>query len=329
MSDGYWAMRTDRHHRELLGEELSRGRLRQGWAWDDRLDLRRLKARADSGNLGDDTDVWRRTWRLLVGEAGAFQVGDLVVTPNLPVNGRWSIVRVVGDYFFERLPGGDHGHVVPVEVIQREVSPRHPAVSADMRNSFKYRGRLWSLGAYVESVEELAKASDPGEESTELARLEHIHEGVVEAAFNRIVDRFGDADFERPMARLLEALFGVPVEETGGRNERGADLLCRYQDALGTDHAVVVQVKRYTGTADEGRLIHALDQIERAYGSYEGVTSGVVLTLLDSVQESVIEDAERRSRNLMIPVRVLTRHDVVPLFVDHLDELIGGPQAPT
>src|SRR5436190_18909936 len=122
-------MRTDAGHRDLLAAEVGAGRMRQGWGYDKRLDLRRLRERAEAEALdGDEPDIWRRTWRVLVGEPGAFAIGDIVVIPRILSPGEWTVVRVTGDYRFEPDVTGDHGHIVPVEILVESLSPRHEGV---------------------------------------------------------------------------------------------------------------------------------------------------------------------------------------------------------
>ena len=57
---------------------------------------------------------------------------------------------------------------------------------------------------------------------------------------------------------------GPTSSRTAVAPSRGADHICRYQDALGTDHAVAVQAKMWTGVADDGRLTAAVDQVTEA-----------------------------------------------------------------
>ena len=97
----------------------------------------------------------RRELDLLPGEDG-IAYDDLVVTQNLPRQGRLSICRVVGPYDFD-LPDvpRDYGHILPVEVLAEEVSRHHPSVSDALRQAISLRPRLYEITPYGGDVEAL------------------------------------------------------------------------------------------------------------------------------------------------------------------------------
>lgn len=99
----YWAMRTDPDNRELLGKELLDGRLRQGWGYLEEQDLAKVQAilaapGGGTAKLGaPQREVLPHLRMLGLGE-DAIHSGDLVIVPNLPEYGFFSIVRVTGPY---------------------------------------------------------------------------------------------------------------------------------------------------------------------------------------------------------------------------------------
>lgn len=104
----YWAMRTSRdtpQKREFVTKELlERGRLRQGWGWDSSQDLRRIhKAWKENKQLSEEQKVASRHWRMADGSAGDYMsCGDIVLVPNMPTDGLFTLCRIMGRYQFER-----------------------------------------------------------------------------------------------------------------------------------------------------------------------------------------------------------------------------------
>ena len=103
--------------------------------------------------------------------------------------------------------------------------------------------------------------------------------------------------------------------------ERGADAICTYADPLGVVHRLAVQIKMWSWDADWTR---PLDQLRQAYGAYDRITGGVIL----STSERVSDRFEARRRDLEtelhMPIRVILRSELIRLFVTHLPVLMDG-----
>jgi len=91
----YWAMRTSESQRSFIWAEVRRGRLRQGWGWEEEQDLqivqRQLNAREQL------TKAQREAWparKMLGASQDGIEIGDLIVTQNLPREGHVSVCRV-------------------------------------------------------------------------------------------------------------------------------------------------------------------------------------------------------------------------------------------
>ena len=89
MSDRrYWVMRTDVNARNALLAALGRGELRQGWGYDERLDLDRIARKLHAigwrvGALDDEErSAWRGNQRMWSGHHGRISPGDLIVIPK-------------------------------------------------------------------------------------------------------------------------------------------------------------------------------------------------------------------------------------------------------
>lgn len=159
-------MRTDRARRDFIWRELQEGRLRQGWGYRPELDLENLaKLRRAGAKLAKyQQDAWRGNRRLLPTEPDAMQTGDIVVLPNLPRYGVWSIARVTGGYRFEisRQPNAvdgtrDYGHIRDVELLtgDRAIDPQREDVPDGLRRAMRSRIRMWSLDASADEIQGL------------------------------------------------------------------------------------------------------------------------------------------------------------------------------
>lgn len=320
----YWAMRQDKNVLSLLGAELQAGRLRQGWGYRNDLNLRVIQAAGPDAD-DDQKNVWRRQRRMLIGDEDAWNVGDWVLIPHQPSWGRWTLVEVTGEYEFSILDGQDYGHVVPVRTIRTDISPRGAHVSAGLRKSMSCRLRTWCLDSHGKWLEAIASTQDDvAIEQDDLARLEQARDNARTALVTELKHRYGDSDFEAPIAQLVRAALGVDLErDHGGRNEQGADLYARYTDPLGLDHGTVIQVKCFTGRADPTSLEPALEQIEQAHGAYPVVTGGLIVTLLDEIPERTLDAVEHLQNGLGIPVSILGADDVGDLMLRYAGDILA------
>ena len=108
----YWAMRTSRdtsQSRNFVTEELSRGRLRQGWGYDPTQDLRCIhEAWRENEELTREQKDASRHWRMADGEDREadeyMNIGDIVLVPNMPSDGLFTLCRITGDYDFKSRP---------------------------------------------------------------------------------------------------------------------------------------------------------------------------------------------------------------------------------
>jgi hypothetical protein len=159
---GYWVMRTSQAERAYVWAEARRGRLRQGWGWNDEMNLDRIAERVRLGvELNDIERAAWRSRRMRVGTGGAMQLSDLVVAPNLPNWGQLSVFRIVGSYNWSmdapRKWDERFGHVLPVELLVSGVDRRAPQVSDTLRAVTRLQPRLWSITPYGGEVERLVE----------------------------------------------------------------------------------------------------------------------------------------------------------------------------
>jgi hypothetical protein len=328
----YWVVRTDKGKTDYVWSELEAGRLRQGWGYGQDQDLNLIKALRDRGEQMNSAQQgsWRGNRRLLDSEPDGVHLGDLVLVPHVPQHGQWSVARINGPYRFEdpaeiNTDGyADYGHVLPVELLntkERPISPYEEGASATLRQTMGVRSRMWNIDALGADVEALVSllASGAAPEPAASNKLPKVLSAAEVAAYGEIVRQFHGAEFERPCVLLLEALYGEGnVEHTGGSGERGADAICTFTDPLGIPHRLAVQIKMWNWDAGWTR---PLEQIKQAYGAYEGITGGVILSTSERVLEQFEERRVELEAELRIPIRVILRDELIRLFVANLPRL--------
>jgi hypothetical protein len=153
----YWAFRTSSRYPEFIWAEVRRGRLRQGWGYLPKQDLRLLAERKRAGvSVSLEENAAWRARRMLTTESDGIRVGDLVVTQNLPRHGHLSVCRVIGPYDFA-IPDNpqDFGHILPVELIVEDVNRGAPAVSDALRHAISLQPRLYEITPYGGDVDAL------------------------------------------------------------------------------------------------------------------------------------------------------------------------------
>ena len=326
-----WAMRTSRAkeaHREFVRDELYAGRLRQGWGYDHSQDLHRLqdlwhKHEGLSDLQKEAARHWRMgNWRKGVGRERAedyMQVGDLVVVPNVPEDGLFTICRVAGHYRFERAEKyKDFRHIRPVEVLTRGgISNGHELVPAGLRRSFRCRSRLWNVRRFEESLNEIVKKCVGGNAPHEFrrgrtpdGRVDSIVSELITDPLRLMADRLGKhlpthlqgSEWEPVLRSALEYLFPVSVNWTGGAYERGADIEIVIPNPFEEDQRwiVPVQVKDHDGTVEA----KVADQLKQAFESRSKSGRVIAVVLLVSNAEASEELKER--------MRDLEKHYSVP-----------------
>ncbi len=263
----YWAMRTSRDsvdHREFLKRELAEGRLRQGWGWCEEQDLRLIEKAWEEGQpLTKEQVDASRHWRMGDGPPGDYMnEGDVVLVPNMPHDGLFTLVRISGPYAYE-VDGElvDFGHLRPVDVLTPiGVANQHPLVEGGLRRSLRYPGRLWRIPKYSACLERIIGFTGPPRSlavgATALGRAESIVSDLVAGPVTALAQQLSvrlplgleGSEWETVVGRAVEPLFPVTVRHTGGPLERGADLEIMIANPFDQDRnwIVPVQIKDHT-----------------------------------------------------------------------------------
>jgi hypothetical protein len=152
--------------------ELREGRLRQGWGYEDDQDLRRVAKVWGPGfsNWKDLSSAQQETARHfpMLGLAPSdMQAGDIVLLPNLPDPGTFSLCEITGPYDFRMLKvesGQDYGHIRPAKLIDNcEGTPNDcQYVGEGLRRTLRCRSRLWRIDKLEKEVAKLVDAAKRG-----------------------------------------------------------------------------------------------------------------------------------------------------------------------
>ena len=326
MHTRYWAIRTDKRNMALLFSELKRGRLRQGWGYDQSQDLTLIQRQIAKGGswwkrLSEEQEEALPNLRMLGVGDDSIKIGDKLLLPNLPDFQCFCIAVVTGGYSFETLtfppdkPAAaqdeDYGHVLQVQLLTPDgIHKYNVEVHADIRSTMRTPMRMWNLDPYADQIEHLIELVSKGTTLTEpspgTSRLQNALDKTLNAArdvfrasFAReLGSHFRAAEWEEPIAKALEQLYpGAKVVQTGGPSERGADVVLHIPNYFEDDRPwlVVVQVKNYSNEIGP----EVLQQIRQAHQTYRN--DGRILCCV------ILTTAERGSRSFQIEKEKLER----------------------
>lgn len=308
-----WVVRTDRRYcQDLIGPELEEGVLRQGWGWDASQDLRVIRAAIDANPADVDDDQWE-AWshnrRLLPDGDDSIASGDLLVLPHTPVVGRWSIAQAGDDYDFRVAHTGDHGHRRGVRLLRFGLDPGLHELPASLRRTMRCQRAVWNIDHHLPTIGKLV-SNEVGPRRTVEESLEYVRGAASQAAWESLRDRFGGAELEAPTRLVLQRSFDV-VEHRGGPAESGADFLCRFMGPLSIEFAVAVQLKMWTGVAEDKTPLRQL--AEAAHST--PISAAVAIITAETTSPAFDEAATELAEDLQIPVRVICREEFMRLVV--------------
>lgn len=293
----FWNIASDRQ--EYFKQELDNGRLRQGWGYDDALDLRKIKEKISEGQELDKKEqiTWDRCRFMLESIAK----GDLIVVKNIPKRNNFSIVKVEGSYQFNRGEIGDFGHFLPIN--GAEVKAYHknskfvpaPFVNAlnreqyPIRRTKKHRETVVQLFSEIKASEEDTLKPQEQKEKIENWKLE-----ISDFLKNKLYENLNSKDAEKFIQLFLQwdGDDNRDVEDISGPKEEGADLILKEKIGYGIESAIGVQVKMHWGTDNS---IDGISQLKRAIDAHD-VQAGLLITFANEIGPDLkkeIEDAQK------------------------------------
>ena len=313
-----WAMRTSRNseeHINFVKNELeNKGILRQGWGYCDEQDLRKIYDKQKDPNFdwkeysSDELDAWRSAKMLgkyIPATWNPILVGDIILVPNMPKDGFFTLCRVTGDYSYsDDTEVGDLRHMLPVEVITKGgVAYSNENVDAALRQSLRCRGRLWNINPYKDCVDKIISLVEKGKESVLREGSDHV-ERAKEAVADEIrksVNNLSNtiikelysvlqgAEWEPVLCYVLDPLMkNIQIEHTGGPSECGADIVINIPNPFDEQFPwiIVIQVKNYKGEIG----VEVAEQLKQAIDSRKDqgqVIAAYVLTTADDISEKL------------------------------------------
>ncbi len=344
----YWAIRTDRDNRDLILKELENGRLRQGWGWAPEHDLRGIQdVISQGGNWWDrlsDTQ-WESHphLKMLSSAENGIQVGDYIITPNLPSPGHFHIVEVTGEYYFEPIKlsetedlhklGEDYGHILPVRILTKHngINKHSDYVHADIRRTLRARQRMWNLDSYGDHIESILQHQKKGDDlsnpTSPKAKLESAWEVALDEATKtleeKLIDalnsKFRAAEWETPIKDVLTNLYPrAEIINVGGPTEEGADIIIKIPNHFGEmPWIIAIQVKNYEGEIGP----EVLTQLRSAHARYtqDGkVIALIALTTAESESEELRQQAKELSNELSVTVNIALKNRLAGLLAEGL-----------
>ena len=262
-----WAFRVDRRYVAALDGELKEQRLRQGWGWDPKQDLR--------GSLEVDAGASRNRPMF-----SRVKRGDYLLIPHLPQYGQITIAEATEDWdkgyqFSVWEKTNDHGHIFPARPL-RNFRRGNKHIPAALKDTFRNPSRFWNinyLAEYIKGVLELPEEVVEPQSSVvdqwrqqldDVTEKSQLQKRLIEA----VQKHFSKSDWEFLLVEALQQLNpNWEIRRTGGKAEakHGTDILAIIPDVFGSHRlGVAIQVKDYHGFISD----KPIEQIQKAKGEY-------------------------------------------------------------
>jgi len=294
-----WFWNIDLDNQQYFAQELKAGRLRQGWGYDPKLDLRAIDQKLSQAIALDhqEQQAWDRCNAMLLSIA----VGDIVVVKNLPSRQQFTLATVVGKYDFRIDPIGDYGHLLPVEIIRvfhkySKIVPS-PFINAVNREQNPVR----VTHKHHETVRELAATTatdnDTGTPEAFKDKVAGWRSSLLPHLKASLRVSLTAKETERLILEILKQ-DGMDVISTAGPAERGADLMCEIQLAYALRSKLAIQVKMHW---DHDNDTTGIEQLEQAFGAYD-IDGGLLVTMADSLGDDLKARIKQAQKNHKIEV---------------------------
>ena len=332
----YWGFRMDRR----VMNELKEGKLRQGWGWDPRQDLRKWH-NEDKDAMNDGA---RRNLSMFYG----VKKGDVLLINHIPEWHQIAIVEATEDwnkgYRFEiHQELGDFGHIFPAKKI-KVFNKHNRNVEGGIHSTFKCRSRFWNIDRCAENIENILKLRD--ENLVETEDRDKEYEDIVKGTFKDVFDeetfkgelykklknKFNAAQWEHVLVHGLEVNYpDYLVERTGGKKEahHGTDILIRLPSPIDIEeyYGIAIQVKDYEQIS-EGGIKGVIEQIGKV-DSYDGfentkiIERVIVLTGVDGEVNSDFENVKAQVEETGKDIKLLTKKEVQKLLYTLCNNIIS------
>ena len=279
----YWGYRICTDFIPYFSEELEAGRLRQGWDYDPRQNLKSDMVIID-GELKANKRMFTQVKK-----------GDYLLVPRIPDWNSVAIVEATEDwdigYRFDNANAyGDFGHIFPAKKIC-SFNRNSKVVSGNIRSTLRNPGRFWNVTYLADEIEKIVQNCDNEEILTISQRKEdrffETIEGCYKDAFRReefasniltrLQTQFRAAEWEDALVFALKELFPEPlfeIERTGGRSEayHGTDVKITFNNPLTQlGYVMAIQVKDYESCVENiDQFITQINKSEKYWREQTG-----------------------------------------------------------
>lgn len=265
----YWGFRVNSKNAtvaQFLREELRKGRLRQGWGYNEEQNLR----------LNPVDPGARRN----LGMYNKVKKGDYILIPHMPDWNSVTIAEAIDDWnkgydFSIDKRFHDYGHIFPVSVIvdfSKSIS-----LDSSIVSSLKNYGRFWNMNQCGENIDQLSKQDPKLLRNSANADVRFQHAAIdafnetfsqdkfADSLYNKLSHSLNASEWEYALIEGLKALYPEPyftVKREGGKAEKnhGCDISIQIPGIGGKYYLIAIQVKDYQGKISD----YAEKQISKA-----------------------------------------------------------------
>ncbi len=300
----YWCYRIDTSAISFFWKELGEGRLRQGWGWDERQNLKNMQM--DEGA--------RRNKPMLE----KVKKGDILLIPQLPKWGSVAIVEATEDWsegykFSIDKTIGDYGHIFPAKFL-KSFTRNNSHVTGNIRLTLRNPSRFWNINRYSEDVQKLlntdqSELEEPqdyesrlsgavGDVFSEVFKEKDFNDGL----YTKMNEQFQSGEWEYALVAGLREIFPFyEIERVGGKKEKnhGTDILIKLPGLTNDyQYAIAIQVKDYAGLVSS----EVIQQIKKADDYWEEKESlklidrWIIITKAEKDENVVLNDNDENIR---------------------------------
>lgn len=265
----YWCYRICNDQCTFFYDELMKGRLRQGWGYEEAHDLR----------LDPQDPGVRRNLPIY----NNVKKGDILLILHIPNWDSISIAEATEDfnigYRFEINPVlEDFGHIFPAHFI-KSFDRHNLYVASGIISTFRNLSRFWNVSYLGEEIESLIQNPN---ELDETSSVEDRVSSIINSTFAELFNerKFSEELFSHLNKHLQKAewetalVFGLKqlfpeyiIERVGGKAEaeHGTDVLIKMPSLIHDKfYAVAIQVKDYYDTVGTD-VIYQIDKADDKY----------------------------------------------------------------